>query len=138
MDSLQRASATLLINGDDLIPSDLTALLGATPRLGVLKGETYLTSHGKEMVARTGMWHFGGDYRSPPDLDEQISALLSALPSESGLWSNLTLRFECWLSVGAYLNGWTGGITLSPSTLTLLSERSLPIDFDLYAADISV
>jgi hypothetical protein len=133
MDSLHRASATLLISGDSLVPDELTALLGVQPTLGIRKGETFRASHGEEIEARKGKWFFGGNWRSPPDLDEQISELLLALPSRTELWVELTSRFECWLSIGAYLGDWTGGITLAPATLKLLAERNLAIDLDLYA-----
>lgn len=133
MDNLQRASVTLLISGDSLVPDELTALLGELPNLGVTKGETFRASHGEEIEANTGRWVFGGDWRSPPDLDEQVTELLLALPSGSELWLELTRRFQCWVTVGAYLNDWTGGLTLAPATLKLLAERNLPIDLDLYA-----
>jgi hypothetical protein len=61
MDNLQRACVSLSIDEDDLVPSEVTALLGAEPRLGVAKDETFLASHGKYIQARTGMWQFGGD-----------------------------------------------------------------------------
>jgi hypothetical protein len=137
MDNLQRASVTLLISGDDLIPSEITALLGTQPKLGVRKGEAFAASDGRERQASTGMWHLGGEYRSPPNLDEQISQLLSGLPNDATIWSDLTKRFDCCLSVGAYFNDWTGGITLGPASLGLLSERYLPIDFDMYAPNAS-
>lgn len=133
MDSLQRASATLLISGDNLIPDELTALLGGPPKLGVRKGETFRASHGGEVEAPTGKWFSGGDWRSPPDLDEQIAELFAGLPNDTELWADLTRQFECWLSIGAYLDDWTGGLTLAPATLKLLAERNLPLDFDLYA-----
>ena|SRR5689334_3702103 len=133
MDSLQRASATLVVTGDNLDASELTALLGQTPALGVGKGQSFAASHGAEIKARTGNWTFGGDWRSPPNIDEQIAELLSALPSDLNVWGELTSRFDCWLTVGAYLKDWTGGLTLAPVTLKLLAERHLSIDFDLYA-----
>ena len=137
MDSLERGSATLLIFGDDLVPDEITALLGTSPRLGVRNGEKFVASNGKEVVAPTGKWIFGGDYRSPPSLDEQISQLLLALPNDPKIWDDLTSRFDCCLSVGAYFADWTGGITLEPATLKLLAERNLPIDFDMYAPNAS-
>ena len=48
-------------------------------------------------------------------------------------WNEVTGRFSGYLSVGGYLNGWTGGILLQPITLKLLADRNLAIDFDLYA-----
>jgi hypothetical protein len=133
MDSLQRAVVSLSIHGDDLIPSEITALLGAEPRLGVCKAEWFTASHGKEMQARTGMWHFDEGYESPPDLDRQIGGLFGALSKDSAVWEDLTRRFSCYVSVGGYLDGWTGGMTLHPKTLQALAERHLPIDFDIYA-----
>ena len=105
-------------------------MLGAQPTLGVRKGETFRASHGRHVEASTGKWHFGGEWRSPPDLDAQIAELLLALPNDRGLWEELTKQFHCYLSVGAYLLEWTGGLTLAPVTTKLLAERQLPIDFD--------
>lgn len=133
MDNLERAAVTLVINGDNLVPSEITALLGNQPTLGVRKGERFLASHGKEIEARTGMWHFGGEYLSPPDINKQISILLCELTGDLPIWKELTVRFYCSISVGGYFNDWTGGITLMPQTLLLLAERELLIDFDLYA-----
>jgi hypothetical protein len=44
-----------MIASDDLVPDELTALLGNTPKLGVKKGETFRASNG-EIEARTGQW----------------------------------------------------------------------------------
>lgn len=133
MDSLQRAIVSVSISGDDLFPSEITALLGEAPRLGVCKGEIFLASHGKRIEAHTGMWKFGGEWESTPDLDRQISSIFSALTEDMSVWSEVTSRFECCVLVGGYFHDWTGGMTLQPSTMKLLVERNLAIDFDLYA-----
>ena len=133
MDSLQRAKVSVLIADDNLFPSEVTALLGRPPRLGVTKGETFLASHGKHIKAETGMWQFGGEWESPPQLDRQISEVLSVLTSDMLVWAEVTNRYLCYLSVGGYFHDWTGGMTLGPRTSKLLAERNLAIDFDLYA-----
>ncbi len=79
------------------------------------------------------MWQFGAGWESPPDLDKQIMVLLNSLNADVQIWQNLTGRFHCYVGVGGYLNDWTGGTTLQPTTLKLLVERALAIDFDLYA-----
>lgn len=137
MDNLQRAIVSLMINGDDLVPAEVTVILGASPQLGVMKGEGLLAVYGKMIEAKTGMWQFGGDWESPPHLDRQISNILSALTDDISVWREITDRFYCYISIGGYLNDWTGGMTLAPDTLKLLSDRRLPIDFDLYAPDVS-
>ena len=133
MDSLNRAKVSVSIAGDDLIPSEITALLGASPRLGVCKGEVFLGSHGKHLVAKTGKWHFGGGWESTPNLDKQIASVLAELTDNELAWKEVTTRFDCYLNVGGYFNDWTGGMTLQPSTMKLLADRHLDIDFDLYA-----
>ncbi len=138
MDSLQRAKVSVSIKGDDLVPSEVTALLGGAPRLAVSRGEVFLASHGKHINARTGMWLFGGDWESPPHLDRQISDTLFALTDNMSAWREVTSRYQCYLNVGGYFHDWTGGMTLGPSTSKLLAERNLVVDFDLYAPAASV
>jgi hypothetical protein len=139
MDKLQRACVTLLIHGDDLVPEELTALLGRQPEIGVRKGETYFGYDVRGRPARTGMWHFGTDYREPPFIDEQITELLGSLSNNFDAWSDLTARFDCYVTVGVYFadDSWTGGIVLQPQTLRMLGERGLAIDFDMYAPGAS-
>jgi len=133
MDSLQRATVALLIVGDDLIPAEVSAMLGGSPQFAVAKGEQFLAKHGKKVEAKTGNWQFGGGWESPSYLDRQINELLSALTNDMSRWREVTNRYHSYLSVGGYFNDWTGGMTLSPDTLRLLADRNLPIDFDLYA-----
>lgn len=137
MDSLQHAIVSLLIDGDDLVPAEVTEILGASPQIALVKGETFLNTHGKMIVAKTGMWQFCGDWESPPHLDRQIGDLLSALTNDISAWTEMTNRFRCYISIGGYFNDWTGGMTLTPNTLKLLSDRRLSIDFDLYAPAVS-
>ncbi|MBB4615857.1 DUF4279 domain-containing protein [Novosphingobium taihuense] len=133
MDNLQRAMISLLIDEDDLIPSEITALLGSEPSLGVSKGEKFLSHHGKLIKAKTGKWQLHSGWKSPVNLDEEISLLLARLTDDHEVWGNLTARYHCYLSVGGYFEDWTGGITLSPDTLGALAARNLAIGFDLYA-----
>ena len=135
MDSLQRSTVSLLIDGDDLDPLEISMLLGSEPSLGVLMGDFFLTSLGKEIQAKTGKWQLNGEWESPSDLNRQISDLLSNLTENLEAWKAIQDRFHCYISVGGYLNDWTGGFTLNASTAKLLSDRGLAIDFDLYAPD---
>jgi hypothetical protein len=133
MDNLKRATVSVSIDGDDLVPAEITTLLVANPRLGVRKDEVFLGSHGKHIKARTGKWQLGDDWVSPPDLDGQIAGVLALLTDDMSVWREVTSRFHCYLSVGGYFNDWTGGMTLQLITLKSLADRNLPIDFDLYA-----
>lgn len=137
MDNLQRAIVSLLIDGDDLVPAEVTATLGAHPEFGVVKGEAFLATHGKMIEAQTGKWRLGGDWESPPHLDRQIGDVLAALTNDISAWRKITTRFHCYISISGHFNDWTGGMTLKPDTLKLLADRRLPIDFDLYAPTVT-
>jgi hypothetical protein len=132
MDNLQRARVSLLIDGDDLAPEEITALLGAQPRVGVRKGDVFVGHHG-EITARTGRWQFGDDWEKEPRIERQIVTLLGRLTPDLDVWKTVTSRYHCYISVGGYFTDWTGGITLEPHALMLMAERGLAIDFDLYA-----
>lgn len=135
-DSLQRAEVSLLIHGDELIPDELTSLLGVQPEIGVRKGETYTRpGHRGALTARSGMWIVGSGDREPPKIDEQIAGLLGSMPEDVDVWADLTTRFDCYVAVGLWFTdeSWTGGFILEPKTLGMLAERRLTIDFDMYA-----
>lgn len=140
-DPLQRASVTLLIHGDDLVPEELSAILGVQPEIGVRKGETFM-GRGRPstaVTAKTGKWIVGTGYREPPNVDEQIAELLDRLPKGADTWNDLTTRFDCYVTVGVWFtdDSWTGGLVLEPKTLGMLAERGLAIDFDMYAPGAS-
>lgn len=137
MDSLQRSTVSLLIDGDDLDPSEITMLLRSEPSLGVVKGDLFVTSLGKEIRAKTGKWQLNEEWERPSDINRQVFDLLKNLTENLDAWSIITRQFHCYISVGGYLNDWTGGFTMKASTAKLLSDRGLAIDFDLYAPDAS-
>lgn len=135
MDNLQRAKVSLLIHGDDLNPEQVTAMLGATPKIAARMGQGFLGQNGRTVTSKTGKWTFSHGWREPPCVDEQVSELFRVLPDGAEVWCDLTTRFDCYVAVGLYFaeGSWTGGMTLQPETLRILGERGLPIDFDMYA-----
>jgi hypothetical protein len=141
IDALQRVSVTLLIQGDDLVPEELSAMLGTTAEIGVRKGETFKSRGrpGAIVTAATGMWHVGTGVREQPNIDEQIAELIDSLPEDAGTWHKLTTKFDCYVSVGAWFidDSWTGGFALEPKTLGMLAARGLAVDFDIYAPEAS-
>lgn len=137
-DALKRATVSLAIVGDDLDPQEITGLLAGEPRRGKRKGEAYTGHNGKQRVARTGMWLFGGErWEDAPDVGGQITTLLTGLTQDLLIWTSVTNRYESYISVGGHFRDWTGGLTLEAPVLRLLAERGLNIDFDLYAPDAS-
>ncbi|MEA9590103.1 DUF4279 domain-containing protein [Xanthomonas sp. WHRI 10064A] len=48
----------LYLKGDELEPSVVTEMLGVEPTKSHAKGKSWLTSSGKEVVEKTGLWKF--------------------------------------------------------------------------------
>lgn len=135
MDHLQRVCASLTFLGEDLNPEELSELLGCTPEVGVRKGDAFVGGFGRPRTAPSGRWTYSTGYREPPDIDDQICELLGRLPESLNLWSDLTTKFECYLSLGIWFvdEDWTSGTLVQPSTLPMLGERGVALDFDMYA-----
>lgn len=132
---LNRAAATLRIVGDDLIPSEVSALLGAEPTLAREKGSEWLTPIGKTRIATTGQWHLHVADTEPGNLDAQVAELLEKLNSDLSVWGKLGARFEIDLFCGWFMRGGNEGIAISPHTLKILGERGIMLGIDLYAPD---
>ena len=100
MAELQRAVATLRIKGDDLIPNEVSALLGIEPTKSQTKGEKLPTQCATPRIARFGFWCLGTADTEPADLDQQVSELLANLTSDLDVWNDIASRLEIDLFCG--------------------------------------
>ncbi|MEV5000475.1 DUF4279 domain-containing protein [Nocardioides sp. LML1-1-1.1] len=133
MAELARAVAALRIVGEDLDPSEITALLGCEPTTAWAKGETR-TTHGVTRVMSFGKWGMEAPETSPADLDSQVSAILDRLSPDQGVWSNLAERYDVDLFCGWFMERLNEGVSLAPETLASLGARRIVLDIDLYGA----
>jgi hypothetical protein len=62
-DQTEKAFVTFRISGDDLIPDEVTRLLGIRPTHAHSKGEEYSTGR-STIIGRTGVWMFSTDHIS--------------------------------------------------------------------------
>lgn len=135
MGQLRKSAATLGFYGDDLDPHEITALLEATPTVGVAKGGSWMTSLGAEKVAHTGSWRLQAGLCEPENLNRQITDLLALLPSDLAVWHELTRRFRGVLFCGLWMTCYNDGLKLNAEVLGSLTERGLLLDLDIYAAE---
>lgn len=134
MAHLAKAVAALRIVGDDLIPSEVTRLLGCEPTTAWAKGEERTFA----AVTRTtsfGMWSLEAQETSPANIDAQVSVLLDRLARDLGVWADLRDRFEVDLFCGWFMEVGNEGVSLEPSTMLALGERGILLDLDLYGGD---
>jgi hypothetical protein len=131
MAALARSVVTLRIGGDDLNPSELSQLLGATPTFACIKGEP--RKLGGKSIARTGQWNLDATNTEPADLDAQVNEILAKLPSDLDVWRMLCARFAIDLFCGWFMNESNEGLEISAETLSALGDRGVKLGIDLYA-----
>ncbi len=120
--------------GDTLIPSAITALLGAGPSESQTKGDQLVgPKTGKTRIAKGGMWCLQASSRQPGDLDGQAQELLAQLTADLSIWADLAQRFDIDLFCGLFMEVRDEGVTLSPRTLVALGERGIELGLCIYA-----
>ena len=136
MAQIRRSVVALRIIGDDLVPDELTALLGTSPTRAVVKGETGKHIVGPKVgdvrIARSGMWTLEASDREPEDMNSQIHEILSRMTSDFSAWQSITKRFRVDLFCGLWLSGSESGMTLSPKSLAALGERGIELGICIY------
>ncbi|OYU15588.1 MAG: hypothetical protein CFE37_05325 [Alphaproteobacteria bacterium PA4] len=122
-------------HGDDLVPEEISAALGAEPTFGLRKGAFWRTATGEEKLARQGSWRIKAECCQPGNLDGQINSLLDKLSGDLYAWRTYSTLYRGRAFCGLFLEGWNEGLTLQPETLVRLGERGLCIDFEIYGRD---
>lgn len=134
MAHLHRSVATLRVVGDNLIPGEITALLGADPSKAQTKGDQLIgPKTGRVRIAKSGMWCLYASERQPGDLDSQVQELLGQLTTDLRIWADLAQRFDIELFCGWFMESTNEGVSVLPYTLVTLGERGIQLDLDIYA-----
>jgi hypothetical protein len=131
MPSVSSTAATLRFFGDDLLPDEITSLLGRAPTESKTKGEPW-QSKTRTIIAKTGWWRLCADDCSPGALDAQIESLLGGLNHDLDVCSDLTERFDADVFCGLFMKDGNEGISLAPQTLVMLGARNLILGLDIY------
>ncbi len=136
MPRLERAVAALRICGDDLIPDEISQMLGASPTRAHRKDEAIPSkTSGRTRIAKFGGWALHATQTAPEDLDAQVAEILGRLNPDLSVWRGLSTRFHIDLFCGWFMDGWNEGVEISPATLLALGERGILLGIDLYGPD---
>jgi hypothetical protein len=134
MAHVQKSVVTLRIGSDDLIPDEITRLLGATPTQTQVKGEKIVgRKTGHVRIAKMGVWRLHATDREPEDMDGQIQEILSQTTSDLAVWRSIAEKHEIDLFCGLFLSGSNEGMTVSAKSLAALGERGIEIGLDIYS-----
>jgi len=135
MAHLERSVAALRIMGDDLIPDEITRMLGCAPTFGQIKGEKLTGRKASTCrIAKSGMWCLNSVDREPENLDGQIEEILSKLSTSEDIWNGISNRFKVDLFCGLFLGSSNEGLSISPKSLAALGLRGIELDLDIYGS----
>ena len=135
MGVVSRSVAALRFFGDDLVPEDISALLGATPTAAFAKGQE-IVGHktGTVRIAKTGSWRLCASDREPEDLEGQVFELLDQLNQDVAVWATLSSRYQLDLFCGIFMGSSNDGLLLSPKVSLALGLRGISLALDIYDA----
>jgi hypothetical protein len=136
MAHVQKSVVTLRIGGDDLVPGEITKLLGTTPTSAQIKGEKIVgRKTGQVRFAKMGVWRLCASNREPEDMDSQIQEILGRATSDLTVWRSIGEKYEIDLFCGIFLGGSNEGMTLSARSLAALGERGIEMGLDIYSGN---
>lgn len=121
------------IFGDDLVPSEVTSLLGCEPTKACSKGETRIGSKtGNRYVEKTGCWSLAAAEKRPEDIPAQIAEVLGKLNKDPAVWASLRSRFKMDFFCGVFMGSSNDGLEFTPELLGELSARGISLGLDIY------
>jgi len=133
MACISRSAATLRIIGDDLVPDEITRLLGASPTHAQTKDDKIVGKKtGNVRIARFGMWRLQAPDCEPEDLDGQIRIIFDQLTDDLAVWKSFASQYKMDLFCGIFMECYNEGMELSPESLLVLGSRGIKIDLDVY------
>lgn len=126
----------LYVRGDALDPDLVTKYLGVKPTKTQKKGQEFVTSSGREFVAKNGLWSLVIQSKSA-SLDRHLTALLTGLGSCKGIDSIPGVE-EAYIDVFVALASDKDGeaecaLSMEPATLDSLAMLGLPLRISMTA-----
>ena len=136
MPQLRRAVATLRVVGDELLPEEISSLLGAEPTQAQRKGQQFPSkSPSGARIARTGLWRLSATDTETGNVDTQVFELLDQLTPDLGIWNDLSQQYKVDLFCGWFMGSSNDGVGISSRTLLALGKRGIELAMDLYGPD---
>lgn len=127
--------ATLRFFGDELVPEEISGLLGASPTVSYQKGQELIGSRtGIKRITKTGCWRLSAADRKPEDLESQIFEILQQLTQDLSIWASLA-RFEPNIYCGLFMGNRNDRTWLSSAALLALGQRGIALGLEIYDHD---
>ena len=133
MAELHESSVALRIGGDNLLPHEITRLLGCEPTRSGEKGEVMV---GKKTAVqrklKTGTWILKAAVATPGNVDGQANEILGKLTQDMEVWRSLSSQYDMDLFCGLMMKYGDEGLEISSNTLQELGARGIRLGLCLY------
>lgn len=133
MAQISKSVATLRIMGENLIPSEITSILGCRPSYQQEKGQIIIGKKtGRKRVVKFGMWRLAATDKEPENIDMQISEIPNRLSPDISVWETLASRYEIDLFCGLFMEENNEGMQISPTAFKALGDIGIVLSLDIY------
>ena len=129
--SIDHGKLCLSVDGDALIPEEITALLHVSPTESYRKGDPHRIPG---RTRATGSWDFWTSDMSFHEkfLDERIDDFLALFPSDPAVWESLSSRYNVVLHVVCFMKTWNREFNFPRALVKKLALHCVDIWFDIY------
>jgi len=134
---ISKTKLSLRIIGDELIPDEISNILGCEPTTERCKGKPFAWNKQlcQPRLAKSGMWRLEANDKIPGNINEQVSELLCQISSDISIWRSLSEKYSIDIFCGFFMESCMEGITLSSQSIKDLADRFIEIEFDVYGPD---
>ena len=87
----------------------------------------------KQLERRIGAWILEVEAAADADAQEPVNALLSQLPDDASVWSELAANHDIVISFGVFLDAWNRGFVIAPEAVARFAIMRAELAFDIYA-----
>lgn len=129
-------SVSIFMKGDDLIPSQISAILGVKPTEAHRRGDIWMSPRGKTYTRSTGVWVWGTKQDSESaTVAHGIQRLWQEFHSTAECINSLPGVEMCWVDI--FVCDVSSSIStevkfaLTPDTLQKLYEIGLPVELTI-------
>jgi Domain of unknown function (DUF4279) len=131
---VDRSSVTLSLHGEDLLPDEITRLLGCSPTHSHRRGEPRQSRSARAEPWKKGAWLLQLQGDAPTSAGDLLADLLGRVPDDEVLWSSLTSKYQVAIGLGRFLDGCNRGMVLEVPVIQRLARMGVALDFDIYAS----
>ena len=124
MPYVKKSTVVLRVYGKELVPAEITALLGPTP------SRQYTARENK--LGKVGMWQLAASPREPADIDGQIQELLNQVAGDPAVWRAITDKYQADLFFCLFMGERNEGVIISADSMAALGARGIRVGLDIY------